>query len=91
MKGRFYKTVEILRGIAGKYTGKEAGFNDSIAKLCRIESNLIRCEIKAACGFYPCDVQRVAVLQLLPELEKIGTMENLRRFLDRSEILLFNI
>ena len=90
MKERFFRTLEILEQIVQKYKGTEKNFNSDIKKLCGIETALIRLELSVD-GYYSFDIQRSCVMNLIPKLEQISSMEELRNFLKSSEVTIFNL
>ena len=92
MKESIFKTVAMLEKIAGKYTGSEPTFNESIKKTCAVACHMIRFELLTdRSGLYSWDILRAAVVEILPELEKIGNMEQLKNFLQLPEIQIIKL
>ena len=85
MEQHFAETIKRLAYISENFTGSEKNFESEIKKLILRESAINRADLCIK-GTYHFDVQRAAVMELVPVLEKISSMKDLRNFLNLQAV-----
>lgn len=93
MKSRIFSAIESYQKIAEKFSGYEPDFDRQINLYCRADAALIDLELEIIYSghYFPNDIIRKCVSDILPQLKAVSNMEDLQKFLRLPEVQLIKL